>query len=231
MMKIDWFIHFLHLLFPQSCVVCGGRLLSQDKYVCFHCKAEMPLVRDRLLKGNEVEQRFWGQLPIERASSLFYYIHENNYRRIVIQLKYNGQEEIGEVMGKYMADGLLQTDFFEGIEVIIPVPLHPKKRRLRGYNQSECIALGVSQTTNIPLDTVTVERKVANVTQTHKNHQERWDNVENIFAVIYPERIQGKHILLIDDVLTTGATLLSCAGEISKVSGVKISILTLAFVP
>ena len=136
--------------------------------------------------------------------------------------------DLGETMGRFMAAELAATGFFRGIDVIIPVPLHPRKQKLRGYNQSECIARGVSAVTGIPIDVSSVLRRRHTETQTRKSAYERWENVDGIFLLRYPERFVGKHILIVDDVLTTGATTTACADALKDVGGVHVSILTLA---
>ncbi len=192
------------------------------------CNSRMPRTNYHLHTDNEVEQRFWGKVEIERATSYFFYTKGSDYRHILFKLKYHGYKELGEVMGRYMAKELLTSDFLQGIDLIVPVPLHSKKKKTRGYNQSEWFALGVSHATGIPMDLNTMIRKVDNNTQTRKSVFERWENVKDVFQVVCPQNIQGKHILLVDDVLTTGATLLSCATVLVDFPNVKVSIITLA---
>jgi len=182
----------------------------------------MPRTNYHLQVDNEVEQRFWGKVEIERATSYFFYTKGSDYRHILFKLKYHGYRELGEVMGRYMAKELLASGFFQGIDLIIPVPLHSKRKRARGYNQSEWIASGLSHATGIPMDLDSLKRVVASNTQTRKSVFERWENVKDVFQVACPENMQGKHILLVDDVLTTGATLLSCATILVDSSNVKI---------
>lgn len=228
MSMIRWIDALLNLLFPRSCVVCGGCLVKGEETVCTMCNSRMPRTNYHLQPDNEIEQRFWGKAEIERATSYFFYNKGSDYRHILFKLKYNGYKELGEVMGRYMANELLASDFFKGVDVVIPVPLHSKRKKVRGYNQSEWIALGISLATGIPMDLNTLVRSVSNNTQTRKSVFDRWDNVKDVFQVTSPEKIQGKHILLVDDVLTTGATLVSCATKLLESSDVKISIITLA---
>lgn len=228
MSMIRWIDALLNLLFPRSCVVCGGCLVKGEETVCTMCNSRMPRTNYHLQPDNEIEQRFWGKAEIERATSYFFYNKGSDYRHILFKLKYNGYKELGEVMGRYMANELLASDFFKGVDVVIPVPLHSKRKKVRGYNQSEWIALGISRATGIPMDLNTLVRSVSNNTQTRKSVFDRWDNVKDVFQVTSPEKIQGKHILLVDDVLTTGATLVSCATKLLESSDVKISIITLA---
>jgi len=218
----------LSILFPRSCVVCGGSLGKGEEVICTMCNTLMPRTNYHLQKDNEIEQRFWGKTVIEKATSYFFYTKGSDYRNILFKLKYHNYKELGEVMGRYLAKELLETDFLKDIDLIVPVPLHPKKRKIRGYNQSEWIALGISNAADIPIDTSSLERLINNNTQTRKSVFERWENVRDVFSVVSAEKLEGKHILLVDDVLTTGATLLSCAIALIESSKVKVSIVTLA---
>lgn len=190
----------------------------------------MPRTHYHLVKDNPVERYFWGQIPIERATAYIYYSKGSDYRLIVHKLKYNGRKEIGEIMGRYMATELLESGFFEGIDLLIPVPLHLKKLKSRGFNQSEWIAHGISAITRIPIDSSSVTREIYTETQTHKSIFERRENMENAFRICYPERFRNKHILIVDDVLTTGSTIISCASAFSAVENLRISVLTFGMV-
>jgi ComF family protein len=225
---IRWIDSFFNILFPRSCVVCGGGLVKGEEFICTMCNSRMPRTNYHLQADNEVEQRFWGKVEIERATSYFFYTKGSDYRHILFNLKYHGYKELGEVMGRYIARELLDSDFFQGIDLIIPVPLHPQKKKVRGYNQSEWIALGLSRASGIPMDLSSLIRVVDNNTQTRKSVFDRWENVKDVFQVSSPENLEGKHILLVDDVLTTGATLLSCASVLTASSHIKVSIVTLA---
>lgn len=223
-----WLDAFLSLFFPRCCLVCDRPLAKGEEYLCTHCNMTLPRTELHKYPDNVVEQMFWGKIPLERATSYLYYRKGSGYGPLLHRLKYGGQKEIGETMGRYMAAELLSCGFFESIDVIIPVPLHEKKQRLRGYNQSEWIARGVSVVTGIPLDVESVLRSKNTETQTQKTTFERWANVAQIFILQYPERFTGKHILIIDDVLTTGATTVACASAFEGVEGTRISVLTLA---
>lgn len=217
-----------NLLFPRSCTVCDGSLAEGEEFICSTCNSRLPRTDFHLIPNNEIEKRFWGKIEIERATSYFFYTKGSDFRKILYQLKYRHCKEIGEVMGRYLGRELLSSDFFDNIDLIIPVPLHPKREKIRGYNQSEWIAKGVSAATGIPLNTTLLIRTTNNKTQTRKSVFDRWTNVQHIFEVTRHEELEHKHILLIDDVLTTGATLLSCATTLSVSKNIKISILTLA---
>lgn len=222
------FASLLHLFFPRSCVVCGGMLVEGEEAICTRCNIDMPRTNYHNVKDNLVERVFWGRMPLKRATSYFFYRKGSDFRRILHLLKYGGRKELGAVMGRLMAADLQSAGFFDDVDVIIPVPLHPRKRRARGYNQSEWIARGVSEVTGIAMDAASVIREKFTDTQTRKSAFERWENVNGIFVLRHPELFAGKHVLLIDDVLTTGATTVACADVFCNVSGIRISVLTLA---
>jgi len=223
-----WFCSLLHLFFPRCCVVCGAPLVEGEEAICTRCNVDMPRTNYHRRQDNPVERMFWGKFPLERATSYFFYRKGSDFRNILHQLKYGGKKELGAVMGRLMAAELAQTDFFRGIDVIVPIPLHPRKKKARGYNQSEWIARGVSEVTGIFLDASSMVREKHTDTQTHKSGYERWENVEGIFKLHHPERFTGKHVLIIDDVLTTGSTTTACADAFNGVEGIRISVLTLA---
>lgn len=224
----NWLHALLSLFFPRCCIICGNPLAKGEAYLCARCNMNLPRTGLHKFKDNAVEQLFWGKIPLERATSYLYYRKGSDFRQILYRLKYRGQKEIGEVMGRCMATELLSCNFFSDMDVIIPVPLHPKKQRLRGYNQSEWIARGVSAVTGIPVDVGSVIRCKNTATQTRKTTFERWENVDQTFLLHFPERFGGKHLLIIDDVLTTGATTVACVSAFAEVEGVRISVLTLA---
>lgn len=223
-----WFLSFVHLFFPRQCAVCGVTLQEGEEGICIGCNIDMPRTNYHTYKDNHAERMFWGRMPLVRATSFFFYHKGSDFRRILHQLKYGGRKDLGTIMGRLMAAELLAAGFFRDVDVIIPIPLHPRKQKLRGYNQSECIARGVASVTGIPIDATSVLRKRHTETQTRKSAFERWENVDGIFLLHRPERFAGKHVLLIDDVLTTGATVTACADAFKEVEGVRISVLTLA---
>ncbi|GAE21594.1 ComF family protein [Bacteroides pyogenes] len=223
-----WLAAFVSLLFPRCCVVCGGPLAQGEACICTMCNINLPRTGYHLRKDNPAERLFWGKIPVERASSFFFYRKGSDYRHILHRLKYRGEKETGEAMGRCMASELLSSGFFSGIDVIVPVPLHRKRHRARGYNQSEWIARGVSGVTGLPVETDSVVRCKHTATQVGKSVFARWENVDGIFSVVRPGRFAGKHVLIIDDVLTTGATTAACACSLVEAGNVRVSILTLA---
>lgn len=224
-----WFHSFWSLLFPRCCVVCGSPLSRGEECLCTCCNINLPRTGFHLRKDNPVECLFWGRIPgLKRASSFLFYRKGSDFRRILHLLKYGGYKELGEVMGRYMSAELSSGEFFDGVDMIIPVPLHRKKQKLRGYNQSEWIARGIASVTGIPLCAECMIREKNTETQTRKSTFERWENVEGIFRLCDTVHFEGKHVLLVDDVLTTGATTVACASAFAGVSGICISVLTLA---
>ena len=216
------------LFFPQCCLVCGKTLLEGEEYLCFHCLSNMPRTRLYLQKDNEMEKELWGKLPIERASAYLYYSKGGDVKRLLTDLKYRGNADLGCFLGRCMTREMLSSGFFQGVDGIIPVPLHPRKQKIRGYNQSIMLANGISSVTNIPVWNDLLVRTQYTQTQTRKGSYERWLNVKDMFECTSPERLRGKHVLLVDDVFTTGATLVACADAFRQIPGLRFSVLTLA---
>ena len=216
--------------FPRWCPACGAKLLHVENPLCLGCMAGLPKVHLGNTPGNEMEQMFWGIIPIERASTLYLYTKGGGVAQILYAMKYHGRKDICRQMGMLLADELLPSGFFHDIDGLVPVPLHPKRLRKRGYNQSEQLAQGISVRTDIPVYPHVISRVHNNQTQTHKSVYERWVNTETLFRTT-PEtlRLAGKHLLLVDDVLTTGATLSACAEALLKSVDVRIRILTQAW--
>lgn len=214
-------------LFPRECALCGKRLTGGERSICTNCLLVLPRTDYHTVEHSPLEKYFWTQFPIERAVSFFH--HDGKGARQLIHLaKYKGRPNIGYDLAKIYAEELADTGFFSDIDCIVPVPLHWKRQLKRRYNQCEYIARGISAVTRLPLYNNVVKRTTNNASQTTVNHTERKDNVEGIFNLKRPELIEGKHVLLVDDVTTTGATIISCAKELAKANGVKISVLTLA---
>lgn len=224
-----WWKSVADLLFPRYCSVCNRRLSVTESHICAPCLYTLPLVKHVSFTDNPLTRTFWGLLPIEHGTAFFFYNKESAYRKILWDLKYRGRPQIGEFMGRMMAQRLAPTGFFNGIDFLIPVPLAPERQRARGYNQSERIAQGIATVTQLPIDTRSIVRTVHNTTQTRLHRLERQKNVQGIFHLKTTEHLCHKHVLLIDDVMTTGATLLSCGEALATIPDIKISILTLAW--
>ncbi len=219
----------LDFFFPRYCLCCRQRLSLHEELLCCSCLINMPKVRHSSYTDNELTHIFWGLIPIEKGTALFHYTKNSPYSRILFALKYNNHPEVGTFMGRIIAEEFLPKRFFEDVDLIVPVPLSTEKLRKRGYNQSERIAKGLSEITGLEVNAHCIKRVISNPSQTTLTEAQRRTNVQNIFKVTEPKALSNKHILLIDDVTTTGATLLSCAETIAKEVPVRISIITLGW--
>ncbi len=220
----------LDFISPRSCRICGNRLSVNEEEICTVCNWQLPRTHyAETAEDNPVARLFWGRLPLERAASWLYYQSQSPASRLIYELKYHGKGEIGEWLGRISATELMQNSFFEGIDVIVPVPITWRRKWQRGYNQSMEIARGISAVTGLKIVNGAVKRCHFNGSQTHLSSAERQRNVEGAFRLVRPERIAGKHILLVDDILTSGATLSACGEELAKAADVRISIMTIGF--
>lgn len=217
------------LVFPPICPSCGRVMTGGGGFLCTACQFDMPLTGFEREADNPVARRFWGLVPVRGATSFLWFSDQSGYRRVVHAFKYGGRWTLARDMGRWFGRVLADVDEFAGVDVIVPVPLHPRKVLSRGYNQSEYIARGIGRSMSRAVETRAVVRRVNNPSQTRLSSvRDRWDNVEGIFAVRRPELLAGRHILLVDDVLTTGATVGSCAEAIARaVPDCTISIATL----
>lgn len=220
---------FFRLFYPRVCAVCGADLVSGEEVFCISCLYNIPLTRFWNDKENPVAQIFWGRVNIEQACAYFLFAKGSKYRPLLHKLKYKGEREIGTQLGLQFGQELKQSPYYNGIDYVVPVPLHPKKLRIRGYNQAEAIAEGIAQGLGTNLSTTHLVRTEFTETQTRKSRAERVKNVAEAFAVANSEEIEGKHLLLVDDVVTTGATLEACAAKLLEVEGCRVSIAALAY--
>lgn len=217
------------LLFPRFCIVCGKRLNKTEPYICTSCLLTLPRTGYEREEQNRMMQRFIGCPPVQRCGAWFYYVKKSPYIRLIHAAKYNNHPEVGRFLAACAATEWSDTDFFHDIDVIVPLPLSKQKRRQRGYNQCDFIVQGLSDVTHLPIEKDALIRAVDNSTQTRQNRDERWENVQGIFQVTHPEKLAGRHILLVDDVVTTGATLLACAETLEKaVPDIRITLFALA---
>ena len=221
------FDEFLGLFFPESCVVCGEPLLQVEENICLSCLLKLPRTNNFLETDNAAEKLLAGRFPFERIATFCNFTKGGILQPIIHQIKYNGKAHLGETLGLLFGRDLAGSDFLSPIQLIVPVPLHPKKQKQRGYNQAEMIAHGISKATDIPVFTNNLVRIVHNPTQTKRNKMQRWENVKDIFTVNHPEEFENKHILLVDDIITTGSTIEACAHALLLSNGIKISIATI----
>ena len=230
MQRISFWSRLLDLISPRLCVVCGGRLAVTEETLCSKCYLHLPRTDfGHDLYENVMAKLFWGQITIEKATALFYYEPQAETANLIYELKYKHHPEIGVVMGRMMAKELMGSGLFNGIDALVPVPLARKRERERGYNQSLMLAKGVSEVTGLPIYNKVVRRTKFVGSQTQRGRWERNENVEDVFELTDGDSICGKHLLLTDDVVTTGATIIACAKEMQKASNVKISVLALGF--
>lgn len=220
---------FISLIYPQLCHACEKPLYKNELLICTHCKYHLPKTRYHSDKDNPVAKLFWGKTPVENAAACYYFNKGSNVQRMIHHLKYGGRKEIGAEIGKWYGYDLKCSPFFSGVDMVIPVPLHPKKLKKRGYNQSEHFAMGLAEGLCKQVSTAHLVKKEYSETQTRKSTFQRWKNVETVFAVNNPQELSGKHILLVDDVVTTGSTLEACARKLLEIPDTKVSIAAIAY--
>jgi ComF family protein len=229
MKKISQFLqNFVSFFYPRCCPACHQALQQNEQVVCLSCLFHLPETDHYQYRHNPLDTIFAGRIPVEAIASLFLYRKGNSVQQLLHQLKYKSKKEIGVFFGNYLGKKLDQYGYFKDIDLIIPIPLHPKKEKKRGYNQSALIAEGLSQSLHIPYSTTHLIKEIHTDTQTKKSRISRFDNIKDAFAVAQPEQIAHQSILLCDDVLTTGATLEAAARKLLEVEGVKIYMATLA---
>lgn len=225
---MSWWTRLLDFISPRQCVVCGRRLTPSERSLCTVCVLHIPRTNYHLeAYDNPMNRLFWGLAQVERATAYFHYEPHSELARLVYALKYRQRPDIGEDMGRLMACELMPSGFFEDIDVLVPVPLSRKRLRQRGYNQSEMLAQGISDVTRLPLATNVLRREHFRQSQTALGRRERQENVEGVFVQKRATSLAGRHVLLVDDICTTGATLLACIKALKDVDNLKISVLTL----
>lgn len=222
------FNYIIDLFFPKVCAGCHTILITNETVLCTNCRHEMPLTQYHLDPKNEAVKKFYGKINIEHASALLYFNKKGIVQELIHNLKYKGHEEIGTVLGNWYAEDLKELVLETPFDVVIPVPLHPKKFRERGYNQVTTFGKTLAKGLNITYNDTVLYRKKYSKTQSKKNLLGRSDNIENIFDVTFTAENQNKHFLIVDDVLTTGATLEACSKALLKIPGAKISIVCMA---
>lgn len=222
------FDDFISLFYPRLCAGCSTPLVRGEDVLCLNCMADLPRTNYHNNQENPIFQIFIGRANVSLATSFCRFDKGGRLQHILHELKYKGNCEAGHKMGLLFGCDLMQSELFRDIDAIIPVPLHPRKEKKRGYNQSTEICKGLSESMNKPLVTGNLVRVVHTSTQTRKGRFERWENVSGIFKVSKPELLTGKHVLIVDDVITTGATLEACCEPLLKVPGLKVSIATIA---
>jgi ComF family protein len=216
----------LHLLFPHVCTGCGSDLLSKESALCMRCVEAMPETRFEMHANNPAEQIFWGRLPVKEVTAQFYFTKESLMQHLIHQLKYKGNKDLGIQLGRIMGEQLKKSGRFL-VDALIPLPLFPAKERRRGYNQATVLCRGMADSMHVPVLNTVIARPQHTETQTRKGRIERWKNMEGKFVLTDSAAIENKNILLVDDVVTTGATLEACGHELLKAEKVNLSIATL----
>jgi ComF family protein len=218
----------LNLLYPNLCAACQEVLLNNENVICYNCLLDLPRSLYYQDIENPIAKIFWGKLKLEMAISAFTFTKKGKVQRLIHELKYKGNTRVGELMGIELGKEIDKAKITDKVDVVIPVPLHKKKLKQRGYNQSEFIAIGVSKVLNCEMNTTLLKRIEHSESQTKKSKYERWENVGSAFTLTNENQYIGKHILLVDDVVSTGATLEACCKKLQEIDGVKLSVGALA---
>ncbi len=219
---------FIHLFFPHVCAGCGSDTVNIHHQLCLRCISELPFTNFFEHPHNPVEKKFYGRLNVSSAASAYFFTKNSLLEALLYELKYKGNKAVGYYMGEKLGDLLLNSRF-DNVDMIVPLPLNARRHKKRGYNQATVLAEGIVSVWNKPIVSDAVIRKVNTETQTHRGRITRWENMDGVFEVAKPAMIENKHVLMIDDVVTTGASLEACGAEILKVSGTTLSIATLAY--
>jgi ComF family protein len=222
------FKSFINLIYPSCCPACNVALLNPADFICTHCRYHLPKTNFHRHADNPVHNKFNGKIIVHSATSFLYFFKGGITQQLIANLKYKGRKDIGIFLGEMYGYDLLESDLFNAVDIIIPVPLHKDKFKNRGYNQSEQFAEGLSKSMKIPKDCLSIIKKTATTTQTTKRRYDRWKNVEDVYFLNDLEIFKGKHVLLVDDVITTGATLEATATVLLSIPGIKISFATIA---
>lgn len=217
----------LQVVFPHVCDGCGSDLLNEESQLCFRCLSSMPETNFALYSNNPVEKIFWGRLSLISATAQYYFTKESLMQRLMHQFKYRGNKDLGSQLGRLMGIALKQSARFMTVDALVPLPLFPSKEKRRGYNQAEVLCEGIAEILPLPVLNDVIIRPQHTETQTKKGRIERWKNLEGRFELVKPHVVQNKHLLLVDDVITTGATLEACGSELLKADNIRLSIATL----
>ncbi len=228
-LRQTYFADFVSLIFPELCQACAKSLYRNEEVICADCLYHLPFTDFHLQPDNLVAQQFWGRVNVEAASALLYFSKGSRVQNLMHQLKYKNEPEIGVYLGKLAGKRLSENPLFASVDMIIPVPLHKQKLLKRGYNQSLSFAEGISKKLLLPVENNNLIRTMNTESQTKKSRTSRYENMKEVFAVKMSEKLTGKHILLVDDIITTGATLEACCTVLLDIPGVKISIAAIAY--
>lgn len=222
------FKDFLHLIFPQTCVVCNRLLVKGEEVLCIGCMAELPKLNYHKSGFNPLPNRFLGKVLVEDVYAYLNYLKGGRTQKLIHALKYEGKKEVGELFGRWFGQELKESGFAPKVDVVVPVPLHPKKLRQRGYNQVSGFGRSMAESLDAVFQEDILVKSKHTTTQTKKKRLERWQNVEDVYKIRYAEKVEGRKILLVDDVVTTGSTLEACTHVILKANPKSVSIATIA---
>ena len=225
---LGWLKDFISLIYPHLCASCGKTLYRYENCVCSFCKVSFPKTNFHKEKDNQIAKIFWGRAEVYSAAAYCYFKKGDKIQHVMHELKYKRNYQVGIEMGKLYGLDLAQSELFSNADFLVPVPLHVSRKRQRGYNQAEVIADGLSESMKIPIDITTLIRGTSSETQTKKSHYERWKNVDSIFRITDLEKFKSKHVIVVDDVITTGSTMEACVQALLIVEGIKVSVVTLA---
>ena len=218
-----------NLFFPDLCLGCNILLLSNESVICTSCRHQIPLTNFHTIKANPIEKIFYGRFPVKAATSFLFFEKETLVQKLIHKLKYQKQQHIGTFLGEWMGDILAEDNNYQNIDYVVPVPLHPKKIKKRGYNQVTHFARELAKKLNASYNDAILERTQHSATQTLKNRIIRSEEITSVFTINNTLLFQNKHVLLVDDIVTTGATLEACAHEILKTKNVSLSVATMAY--
>jgi ComF family protein len=223
------FRHFRHLFYPQLCSGCGSDLVISPQVLCHRCHHQLPFTTFESVPDNPVERVFWGRAPLQSAASLLYFTPDSLVQHLLHRLKYHSDTALGLQLGRLMGYALQASGRFATADLLVPLPLFAAREQQRGYNQSAVLCKGIAEVLQLPVCTGAVVRQRATQSQTRKGRTERWQNVATVFALQNPAALQQKNIILVDDVVTTGATLEACANTLLQAPGLSLSVSTLAY--
>ncbi len=222
------FQDIIRFIYPHTCIGCGGELYNPKHFQCLECMASLPVTGFEKTQDNYTMNLFTGRLPLIKGGSWLFFEKDSLTQKLIHEVKYRGNKSLGEYLGYIMGLKMSEAGWFDDVNVLIPLPLNKKKLVMRGYNQSEILCRGLSLATGVPVEHVAVMRTIFTETQTKKSRIQRWRNVAEVFDVLEGAHLEGKHVLLVDDVVTTGATLDACGQVLLRLNNLKLSVLTLA---
>ncbi len=220
---------FLSLIFPRHCEACGNNLFKHETAICNYCKLNLPKTNYHESTSNALLDVFAGRVPLVNALCFYKFEKSGKVQKLLHAIKYQNQKELAQIIGTMYAEDLIKRDYLKDVDLMIPIPLHKNKLKQRGFNQSEWFAKGLSMDLKIPIDSGILQRNVETSTQTKKRKYQRWENVDGIFSLTKKNEIEHKHVLLVDDVVTTGATIEAAWQALREVEGIKISVISIAF--